>query len=403
VTQGWSNGTVFSFVDSCTGTSYVERTCSGNNEQDVIGICQCRAGVCGTQTQVSGSVRTTSGTPIAGASVTTNLTGSTVYTTNSTGQYAIADLYISSAQAINITAVRNESYFGNSSTSTLAPGVAATRDFTLSFTPYYDGVVRACGYTATLPRTYVLSSDLNCSDGNLGIAFDSTAAGAVLDCQNRLLTRRPASVYSTGVYVSANNAVVRNCRISGFQVGIQVYPSSTGTSITDNTITLTPPAWTVLYGIFSQGPSASILRNTLTYSGTAGDNAYIGGISVYGASSTVSSNTLTNLGRGIDMGSLYGTGITVSSNTLSQVYAAITDTSGSNCFINNNVISSYSYAGSTQPGISLGGNANNVQVSGNTLSSPLCGNCYAIYCSGATTSGSNACGGRQSNCAATCS
>ncbi len=81
---------------------------------------------------------------------------------------------------------------------------------------------QACG--ANLTANTVLTADMNCTAvNNHGLVLQ---AGITLDCNGHTITGKGGAVGQQtgfyGIYVRASNAIVKNCRVQAYEIGVRV-------------------------------------------------------------------------------------------------------------------------------------------------------------------------------------
>ena len=109
----------------------------------------------------------------------------------------------------------------------------------------------ACGSTITENTT--LDADMTCPATN---GINISANNIVLDCAGHSIT---GSGSGYGIYLSGNNSVIKNCKISGFQNGVYLDYASGNTisNVTANSNTGNPGS-----GGSSGGPSSGFYLNS---------------------------------------------------------------------------------------------------------------------------------------------
>ncbi|MEM4389805.1 MAG: S8 family serine peptidase [Candidatus Micrarchaeia archaeon] len=219
----------------------------------------------------SAFVNASTGQPVAGANVTaTDALGNIVYSqlTNSSGHTQPAAL-----KEAAYSAPANISFTPHNFTATY-PGMSpAARALTLNASQMVELMLFACGTNLTF--NYTLAGDLNASGDCINFAADNLA----FDCAGH-------AIYGDGSGVafntSGNNAIVKNCRITGFDTGILVVGSS-GALVSGNIVSETTD------GVYLDGANATaVLNNTLF--NIAGNGIDV----VYASGNTLAGNIVAN-------------------------------------------------------------------------------------------------------------
>ena len=167
------------------------------------------------------------------------------------------------------------------------------------------GGVVPCHCGDTVVRATTLSADLGVCTG-LGLRVKS---GVVLDCAGHTLTGNTLSTAKYGVLVDkATNAVVKNCRVTGFRKGIRVY-GGLGNQVTGNESFANHD-----YGIELAGGTlnASVSLNNVHDNRDEGIHVGAGA-----NNSNISQNTVTN-SKNENIYVLSSTGCQVVMNTVSK-------------------------------------------------------------------------------------
>jgi len=141
--------------------------------------------------------------------------------------------------------------------------------------------------------TYILDSDI--INHSSSVCMDITKSDITLDCQGHTIQGNNSGseygVYSQGDGI--DNVVVKNCNISGWNVGIQAY----GTGSLDNW-TILNNTITSLNGIYYSANSNGLIENNIIYSNSTYGCIYLQTNSNY---NTIRGNRLKNFGSTNDV------------------------------------------------------------------------------------------------------
>jgi len=127
----------------------------------------------------------------------------------------------------------------------------------------------SCGITFEAGKTYKLNNSV--TSGTTCFTIDK--AGVTLDCQDYSIAgpESPASGIN-GVDVQANNVIIKNCNITGFNKGVYVASGKTGAEIIDNHFSQTGGYIHSIY-LYSYNSDSIVSGNIIR--GTAG-GIYVG-------------------------------------------------------------------------------------------------------------------------------
>ena len=129
--------------------------------------------------------------------------------------------------------------------------------FSFGFIPTVKAAHVSCG--TTLTTNTVLDSDLSCPSTALTIGTDNIE----LNCAGFTVTGNNTE---TGIKVNAANATIRNCRILGFQIGVDTSGQAV-TTLLNNTIAASAISPARARAVLATSATYNITSNTLSASG----------------------------------------------------------------------------------------------------------------------------------------